>query len=460
LCADTFFVGTLKGVGKVYLHAVVDTYGSYAFGFLHVSKRPEAAVAVLHNEVLPFYQTLDLPVGAVLTDNGREFCGTDTHPYELYLELNGIEHRKTRIRTPRTNGFVERFNGTVLDEFFRVKMRDTLYETVEALQADLDAWLAYYNTERPHLGYRNQGRDQSKLSIHSLDKKVKRTSNMSSPPRDWSETAIHDSDANRARNLLEWYGNEGWIADEKNIYADTKAFVDIRKIPWQYTSNCVKRLKKYFKDGGRYILDAGSGPIPHNELLEYSSPFSRRVCIDLAVPALCIAKSKLENKGICLQADLINIPIKTGSMDAVTCNHVIYHIPADKQATAFRELWRVLRPGGVGVVVYRWQWSLIESGLEKIGRWLTGDGRSGEVVFPKPDLYYHAHSLRWFRSQKWPFRYRIDTFRIVGNEFMQKYVSDNWLGKGTLQIFFALQQLFPSFCGKYGAYPAIVIFKD
>jgi transposase InsO family protein len=158
LSADTFFVGSLKGVGKVYLHAVVDTYGSYAFGFLHVSKQPEAAVAVLHNDVLPFYRNLDLPVGAVLTDNGREFCGTENHPYELYLDLNGIEHRRTKVRSPKTNGFVERFNGTVLDEFFRVKMRETFYDSVEALQADLDAWLVHYNTERPHLGYRNMGR--------------------------------------------------------------------------------------------------------------------------------------------------------------------------------------------------------------------------------------------------------------------------------------------------------------
>ncbi len=158
LSADTFFVGSLKGVGKVYLHAVVDTFGSYAFGFLHVSKQPEAAIAVLHNDVLPFYRNLDLPVTAVLTDNGREFCGTERHPYELYLDLNGLEHRRTRVRTPRTNGFVERFIGTVLDEFFRVKMRETFYETVDALQTDLDAWLVHYNTERPHLGYRNIGR--------------------------------------------------------------------------------------------------------------------------------------------------------------------------------------------------------------------------------------------------------------------------------------------------------------
>ncbi len=158
LSADTFMVGTLKGIGRVYLHAVVDTYGSYAFGFLHVSKQPEAAVAVLHNDVLPFYGELGLEIAAVLTDNGREFCGTERHPYELYLALNDIEHRKTRVGTPRTNGFVERFHGTALEEFFMPALRAKLYESVEALQADLDAWLAHYNRERPHLGYRNQGR--------------------------------------------------------------------------------------------------------------------------------------------------------------------------------------------------------------------------------------------------------------------------------------------------------------
>src|SRR5215203_271768 len=155
---DTFFVGHLKGVGKVYLHAVVDTYSSYAFGFLHVSKQPEAAVAVLHNEALPFYSEKDLEVENVLTDNGKEFCGSEGHPYRIYLELNEIEHRTSNVRRPQTNGFVERFNRTALDEFFREAFRKKLYESVEALQQDLDEWLDYYNHERPHQGYRNMGR--------------------------------------------------------------------------------------------------------------------------------------------------------------------------------------------------------------------------------------------------------------------------------------------------------------
>lgn len=158
LCQDTFFVGTFKGVGKVYLHTVVDTYGSYAFGVLGTRKQPEWAVSVLYNDALPFYEERAIPVGAVLTDNGKEFCGTDTHPYELFLALSEIEHRCTKVRSPRTNGFVERFHRTVLDEFFRVQLRTTLYESLEALQTDLDLWLEYYNQERPHLGYRNLGR--------------------------------------------------------------------------------------------------------------------------------------------------------------------------------------------------------------------------------------------------------------------------------------------------------------
>jgi transposase InsO family protein len=159
---DTFFVGHLKGVGKVYLHAVVDTYCSFAFGFfLHVSsKQPEAAVAVLHNEALPFYSARGLKVENVLTDNGREFCGGEGHPYQIYLALNEIEHKTTtKVKHPQTNGFVERFNRTVLDEFFRKAFRQKLYEeSVEALQQDLDEWLYYYNHERPHQGYRNTGR--------------------------------------------------------------------------------------------------------------------------------------------------------------------------------------------------------------------------------------------------------------------------------------------------------------
>lgn len=159
LSQDTFMVGTIKGVGRVYLQAVVDTYGSYAFGKLYTSKIPETAADVLYDKVLPFYEEHDLVVEHILTDNGREYCGRPMiHPYEIFLELNDIRHRRTKVASPRTNGFVERFNRTILDEFFRETFRTKLYLSLEELRADLDTWLAFYNNERPHRGYRNMGR--------------------------------------------------------------------------------------------------------------------------------------------------------------------------------------------------------------------------------------------------------------------------------------------------------------
>lgn len=159
LCQDTFFVGRLKGVGRIYLQAVVDTYGSYAFGKLYTSKKQETAADILYDKVLPFYQQKNLTIEHILTDNGTEYKGRPMiHLYEIFLEFNDIKHRYTKVGNPKTNGFVERFNRTVLDEFFRTAFRKKLYDSVAALQEDLDKWLNQYNYERPHRGYRNQGR--------------------------------------------------------------------------------------------------------------------------------------------------------------------------------------------------------------------------------------------------------------------------------------------------------------
>ena len=121
--------GKLKEVGKVYMQTVVDTYGSFAFGYLYMGKLPDHAALILHNDVLPFYEKHGLQIEAILTDNGREYCGRLTHHhYEIYLELNGIEHRKTRIATPQTNGFAERFNRTVRKSFRHSLKTETLYQ--------------------------------------------------------------------------------------------------------------------------------------------------------------------------------------------------------------------------------------------------------------------------------------------------------------------------------------------
>jgi transposase InsO family protein len=166
---DTFYWGTLKGVGKVYVQVVVDVFCSLAFAKVYTAKMPVTAADLLYDRVLPFYEALGVKVGAILTDNGREFCGIpERHPYELLLAMEDIEHRTTKVRSPRTNGFVERMNRTLLDECFRVQGRQTWYIGVEEIQRDLDRFMRYYNLERSHQGYRLKGRTPAQALMEAL----------------------------------------------------------------------------------------------------------------------------------------------------------------------------------------------------------------------------------------------------------------------------------------------------
>jgi len=174
VAVDTFFVGALKGVGRVYLQSVIDCYSRYAWGRLYTSKLPLTAVHVLNNDVLPFFEQHNLAIQTILSDNGREFCGRpDKHPYELFLQLENIEHRTTKVRRPQSNGFIERLHRTLLDEHFRIQGRTKWYESVEQMQADLDIYLAHYNTKRPHQGRNMNGKTPYKVFNNGIPKPSK-----------------------------------------------------------------------------------------------------------------------------------------------------------------------------------------------------------------------------------------------------------------------------------------------
>lgn len=169
VAVDTFLVGSLKGVGKIYLQSVIDCYSRYAWGRLYTNKLPVTAVHVLNEDVLPFFEEHNASITTVLSDNGREFCGReDRHPYELFLQLEGIEHRTTRVRRPQSNGYVERLHRTLLDEHFRIKGRQKWYESVDEMQVDLELFLKHYNYERAHQGRNMNGRTPYQVFIEGL----------------------------------------------------------------------------------------------------------------------------------------------------------------------------------------------------------------------------------------------------------------------------------------------------
>ncbi|MBE0564689.1 MAG: IS481 family transposase [Krumholzibacteria bacterium] len=166
---DTFYVGTLKGVGRVYQQTFIDTYSAVGFCKLYTSKHPINAADILNDQVIPFFDEHGVPLLRILTDRGTEYCGKPvTHEYQLFLALNDIDHTKTKAKHPQTNGICERFNRTCLDEFYKVAFRKRIYATLEALQADLDAWIEKYNTRRTHQGKRCQGRTPMATFLDNL----------------------------------------------------------------------------------------------------------------------------------------------------------------------------------------------------------------------------------------------------------------------------------------------------
>ncbi|WP_458119438.1 IS481 family transposase [Mannheimia haemolytica] len=150
---DTFYVGNLKGVGRIYQQTFVDTYSKVAFAKLYTMKTAISAADMLNDKVLPYFESQGLPMLRILTDRGSEYCGkVENHDYELYLAINDIEHSKTKVKHPQTNGICERFHKTILQEFYQVAFRKKIYTDLTTLQADLDEWLMYYNHHRTHQG--------------------------------------------------------------------------------------------------------------------------------------------------------------------------------------------------------------------------------------------------------------------------------------------------------------------
>lgn len=150
---DTFYVGTLKGVGRIYQQTFIDTYSRVAFAKLYDRKHALVAADMLNDRVLPWFENQDVKLMRVLTDRGTEYCGNlQHHEYELYLALEDVDHTKTKAKSPQTNGICERFHRTMLEEFYNVTFRKKVYTSLEELQMDVDEWLLVYNRERPHSG--------------------------------------------------------------------------------------------------------------------------------------------------------------------------------------------------------------------------------------------------------------------------------------------------------------------
>lgn len=165
---DTYYVGTIKGVGRIYQQTFIDTYSKVAFAKLYDRKNAIVAADMLNDRVLPFFEQEAVRLLRVLTDRGTEYCGSlEHHEFELYLAIEDIDHTKTKARHPQTNGICERFHKTIQEEFYAVAFRKKLYHTLDELQEDLDGWMQTYNQERTHSGKHCLGRTPYQTFLES-----------------------------------------------------------------------------------------------------------------------------------------------------------------------------------------------------------------------------------------------------------------------------------------------------
>ncbi|MDA0168669.1 class I SAM-dependent methyltransferase [Solirubrobacter taibaiensis] len=268
-----------------------------------------------------------------------------------------------------------------------------------------------------------------------------------------------------------FYDSKGWQKDEEGVFVDTALFIDPNPSIETYMARCRARVQDHLPKSGSYLLDVASGPVQFPEYQAYSESFAHRVCVDLSMVALQEARRNVGEDGVYVVGDVTNLPFQDDSLDGVSSLHTLYHVPHDEQADAFREIYRVLKPGGTAVIVYFWQttpWrnrslpmkiALLPSRV--VRRVLAAvRGRSANSSSAaKNELYYHAHDIQWFEQQNFPFDADLRSWSSVNMDFLRKFVPKSGpLSRIPAAIFWA-EERFPSLLGRIGRYPMIVIRK-
>lgn len=277
---------------------------------------------------------------------------------------------------------------------------------------------------------------------------------------------------------MRFYDEVGWRRSGAGDFEDAVKFEDLRPVTREYARLCHRRVARHLPPRGKYLLDVASGPVQYDEYLEYSEGFEKRICGDVSFAALRAARRKLGDRALYFQCDITRLPIRSGAVDAFVSLHTIYHVPAELQLAAFRELERVCAGGGCGAVVYSWgehsipmrllaaRWRPLRA-LKRLARKLVPTPLvrmlKGDPASPEPGggLYFHAHDIRWFRENVnagggW----RIAVWRSVSVPFTKRWIHPRLLGGAALRLLYAVEERWPASVGGIGQYPMLLFRKE
>ena len=279
---------------------------------------------------------------------------------------------------------------------------------------------------------------------------------------------------NTQEQVRQFYDKVGWQVVEDGNYQNAR-YEDLRPVARNYIHRCHLRVNRFLNSRGKFILDAGSGPVQYPEYVTYSEGYDYRVCVDISIVALMEARKRLGEKGLFVVADVSNMPFKNNVFDGLVSLHTLHHLPQAGQKTAYREFYRLLSPGGKGVVVNGWTESRLMQGTRWMVSWMeaignlwgrlrgrkisTAKSQAGGKKDPTGTYIQKLDADALSGDLQGAIPFEIWVWRSVNVRFMRAVFHDILGGRLWFKLLFALEERFPHYFGKVGQYPMVVIWK-
>ena len=279
------------------------------------------------------------------------------------------------------------------------------------------------------------------------------------------------TDQDIKQQVRKFYDQVGWQVEADGLYQNAH-YEDLRPVSAEYIHRCHGRVGRHLRTAGKYLLDAGSGPVQYEEYMDYLRGYQYRVCADISIVALMEARKKLGEKGLYVVSDVANLPFKKDVFEGVMSMHTIHHLPREDHARAYQELYRVLAPNSTAVVVNGWTDSALTGWLERLVKTINRTrrklGKSAasmkkvkrEDQIKEKGTYVQKYNAAWLKAElsgKVPIQ--ILVWRSASVRFLRTFIHKGLGGKQLLRWLFALEEKYPRYFGENGQYPLIVIDK-
>lgn len=282
------------------------------------------------------------------------------------------------------------------------------------------------------------------------------------------------AEAEVREEVRRFYDSVGWKRVGPGVFQNAR-YEDLRPVSQEYIQRCRRRVLRHLRPNGRFLLDAGSGPLQYPEYLEYSAGYQFRICLDLSARALREARERLGRKGLYVVGDIAHLPFPSAVVDGVVSLHTVHHLPAEAQPRAFDEMTRLLQPGAAAVVVYGWGpsatidiWTRVPIRIAAALAAAYRRWRRDAPSIPAPSMTADSAASQRTRTFKHGYRWLRDNtrhlpgvevlvWRSVGTNFLRALIHERMLGRSWLRLLYFLEERAPRWFGRHGQYPLIVI---